>query len=58
MARHFNLETKLEIHGDSMGFDEKRVPEDQVLAPRHWVDQQNIHLKERFAKYLDLTGLQ
>jgi len=58
VARHFDLETKLEIHGDSMGFDEKRVLQDQVFASRHWVGQQNMHLKERFAKYLDLSGLQ
>jgi hypothetical protein len=58
VARHFDLETKLEVHGDSMGFDEKRVLQDQVFASRHWVGQQNMHLKERFAKYLDLGGLQ
>ena len=58
VARHFDLETKLEIHGESMGFDEKRVLQDQVFASRHWVGQQNMHLKERFAKYLDLSGLQ
>ena len=58
VARHFDLETKLEIEGDSMGFDEKRVLQDQVFASRYWVGQQNMHLKERFAKYLDLRGLQ
>jgi hypothetical protein len=41
-----------------MGFDEKRVLQDQVFASRHWVGQQNMHVKERFAKYLDLSGLQ
>jgi hypothetical protein len=58
VARHLDLETKLEIHGDSMGFDEKRALQDQVFASRHWVGQQNIQLKERFAKYLDLSGVQ
>jgi hypothetical protein len=58
VARHFDLETKLQIEDDSMGFDEKRVLQDQVFASRHWVGQQNMQLKERFAKYLDLSGLQ
>jgi len=33
--RHFNLETKLEIEGAAMSFDEKRVLQDQVFASRH-----------------------
>jgi hypothetical protein len=57
VARHFDLETKLEIHGDSMDFGEKRALQDQVFASRAWVGQQNMHLKERFAKYLDLSAL-
>jgi hypothetical protein len=48
---------RLEIHGDSMDFGEKRALQDQVFASRAWVAQQNMHLKERFAKYLDLSAL-
>jgi hypothetical protein len=57
VARHFDLETKLEIHGDSMGFDARRVLQDQVFASRHWVGQQHTHLKERFAKHLDWSRI-
>src|SRR5712692_8588620 len=56
--RHFHLETKLEIEGDSLDFGEKRALQDQVFASRHWLGQQNMHMKERFAKYLDLSELQ
>ncbi len=58
VERYLHLQTRMEIEGDSMGFDEKRVLQDQVFASRHWVGQQYMHLKERFAKYLDLSGLQ
>jgi hypothetical protein len=56
--RHFYLETKLEIEGEAMSSDEKRILQDQVFGSRRWVGQQNMQLKERFAKYIDLGGLQ
>jgi hypothetical protein len=58
VERRFQLETKLEIEGGSSDFGEKRALQDQVFAACHWLGQENMHLKERFAKYLDLSGLQ
>ena len=56
--RHFHLETKLEIEGEAMSFGEKRELQDRVFASRHWLAQQNMQLRERFAKYIDLRGIQ
>jgi hypothetical protein len=58
VARHFDLETKLEIEGEDMSFDEKSRLHDRVSASRDWVVQENMQLKERFAKYVDLGGIQ
>jgi hypothetical protein len=58
VSRHFNLELKLEIEGDSLEFAERRALQNEVYASRHWLGQQNMHLKERFAGYLDLSNLQ
>jgi hypothetical protein len=58
VERHFHLEMKLEINGDTMSFGEKRGLQNRVFASRHWLGQQNVQLRERFAKYVDLSGLE
>src|ERR1035441_5606895 len=42
---HFNSEMKLEIQGETMGFEEKRALKHQVFAGRHWLGQQNKQLR-------------
>lgn len=58
VTKHFDLELKLEINGESLGFDQRRDLQDRVYASRHWLGQQNVRVKERFARYLDLGKLQ
>lgn len=57
VSDHFNLEMKLEIQGDRLAFAEKRALQERVYGSRHWLAQQNMHLKEHFAGYLDLSKL-
>jgi len=54
---HFNLELKLEIEGESLDFDEREGLQHRVYGSRAWLGQQNMHLKEKFAKYLDLSAI-
>lgn len=42
VERHFHLEMKLEINGDTMSFEEKRGLQNRVFASRHWLGQQNV----------------
>src|ERR1035438_4944020 len=42
---HFNSEMKLELQGETMGFEEKRALKHQVFAGRHWLGQQNKQLR-------------
>jgi|GEM_PF-6831966 len=54
---HFLLELKLQIEGERLTFEAKNVLEDRCFASRHWLGEQNMHLKEHFAKYLDLSAV-
>lgn len=52
VENHFDLEMKLEIQGDSLSFEERQSLQHRVFASRHWLSEENTHLKKRFNKYL------
>ena len=51
------LENKLEIEGEGMEFDEREGLQHRVYGSRAWLGDENMHIRERFAKYLDLSGI-
>ena len=55
--RHFHLETKLEIQGDSLVGAEKLALQEKVFSSRYWISQQNRQLPKRFAKHLDISAI-
>ena len=57
VSRHFDLELKLEIETNSLEFDERQALQNEVYASGHWLGQQNMHLKERFADFLELSQI-
>ena len=54
---HFLLEARLLIEGDDLEFEAKANLQHRCFASRHWLGEQNMHLKEHFAGYLDLSAV-
>jgi len=52
VERHFDLELKLQIEGDDLEFDAREYLEHRCFSSRHWLAEENMQLKDRFAKYL------
>ena len=54
---HFLLEARLQIEGDDLDFEARANLQHRCFASRHWLGEQNMHLKKHFAKYLDLSAI-
>ena len=54
---HFLLEARLQIEGNDLSFEARANLKHRCLVSRRWLGEQNMHLKEHFAKYLDLSGI-
>lgn len=57
VERHFHYEDRLEIEGEDMDFETKQMVQHQCYGSRAWLGHENMHIRERFAKYLDLSKI-
>jgi hypothetical protein len=57
VENHFHYENRLEIEGETMDFETKQMVQHQCWGSRAWLGDQTMHIKEKFAKYLDLSKI-